>query len=90
MLRVDLTAAKIDYCVAGKVFDFHALRSMYVTDLVKSGNHPKVVQTLARHSTMELTMQHYTKLGLLDIGGALDGLPALPAFEPLILDSAAG
>jgi len=42
--------------------DFHCLRVTYITELVRMGYFPKQVQTLARHSTMELTMRYYVKL----------------------------
>lgn len=42
--------------------DFHCLRVTYITELVRMGYFPKQVQSLARHSTMELTMRYYAKL----------------------------
>jgi hypothetical protein len=43
-----------------------------------SGVHPKVAQVLARHSTITLTMDHYTHLELHDHAEALDKLPRIP------------
>jgi integrase len=40
----------------GEALDFHALRHTCGAWLAKAGNHPKVVQTIMRHSTMTLTM----------------------------------
>lgn len=61
ILRRDLTAAGIVYRdSSGRVADFHALRHTFVTRLVKSGVSPKDAQTLARHSTITLTMDRYT------------------------------
>jgi len=37
----------------------------------------KVAQELSRHSDPKLTMNVYTKLGLNDLAGALDGLPSV-------------
>jgi len=76
MLRVDLTAAKIPYKTPDGVFDFHSLRVTYVTELVRSGAHPKIVQTLARHSTIALTMHQYTKLDQAETAAALRKLPS--------------
>ena len=45
--------------------------------LAKSGIHPKMAQDLARHSTIDLTMNHYTHLQLRDRSAALKGLPSL-------------
>jgi hypothetical protein len=35
---------------AGRVFDFHSLRHQYISNLAAAGVHPKIAQTLARHS----------------------------------------
>jgi len=79
MLRHDLDAAGIPYeDSAGQVFDFHALRHQFISNLAAAGVHPKVAQTLARHSDIKLTMDRYTHLAVADVAGALDGLPALP------------
>lgn len=60
MLQVDLEAAGIPYKdAAGKQLDFHALRHSYVTSLAKAGVKPEVLQKLARHSTILLTLQVY-------------------------------
>jgi hypothetical protein len=72
--RVDL--AYVD--ANGRVFDFHALRHQFISNLAAAGVHPKVAQTLARHSTITLTMDRYTHLGLMDQTTALDKLPDLP------------
>jgi integrase len=79
MVRLDLTAAGIPYEVDGEVFDFHALRHQFITAVVRSTPNPKDAQTLARHSTIELTYGRYTHTRLRDVAGALKGLPALPA-----------
>ncbi len=46
----------------GKFADFHGLCHTFITNLSLSGVDPKTAQTLARHSTMELTMNVYTHL----------------------------
>ncbi len=70
--------------------DFHATRHSYITLLAKSGVHPKMAQDLARHSTINLTMNYYTHLRLHDRAAALEALPSLltvpttaPAHEAL-------
>ncbi len=61
MLRPDLEDAKIPYVDdAGRYADFHALRHTTGSFLVASGAHPKVVQSIMRHSDMNLTMGRYT------------------------------
>jgi len=80
MIRADLEAAGIDFRDKdGQVFDFHALRHQFISSLAAAGVHPKIAQTLARHSTITLTMDRYTHVGLFDQTAALDKLPALPA-----------
>ncbi|MCA9124445.1 MAG: site-specific integrase [Planctomycetaceae bacterium] len=63
---------------AGRVFDFHSLRHQYISQLAAAGVHPKTAQTLARHSTIQLTMDRYTHLQVSDLTGALDQLPGIP------------
>lgn len=75
----DKKAAEVPYRDRrGLVFDFHALRHQFVSNLAAAGVAPKVAQTLARHSTITLTMDRYTHLGASDTREALDRLPELP------------
>jgi integrase len=62
----------------GRTLDVHALRHTFGTHLSKSGVAPRVAQAAMRHSTLDLTMNVYTDPKLLDVGGALAALPALP------------
>ena len=57
--------------------DFHALRHTFITNLVRSGVHPKLAKELARHSTITLTMDHYAHVGLAEMNGALAFLPSI-------------
>ncbi len=76
VVRHDLEAAGIAYQdEEGRTFDFHAMRGQFISLLAANGVHPKVAQTLARHSTITLTMDYYTHLDVLDLTGALDKLP---------------
>lgn len=73
MLRMDLEAAGIPYeDGAGRVVDFHALRGTYISHLIQSGANPKVVQVLARHSTITLTMDIYCQAEDKDLRSALN------------------
>jgi len=79
MVRVDLAAAGIPFeDGTGRVFDFHALRHQFISNLAAAGVHPKIAQLLARHSTITLTLDRYTHVGLMDQTAALDQLPQLP------------
>jgi integrase/recombinase XerD len=74
LLRHDLEAAGIAYRdERGRVVDFHALRHSYITHLINSGVNPKVVQTLARHSTITLTLDRYVHAEQEDLRKALEG-----------------
>jgi integrase len=63
----------------GRYADFHALRHTFITNMVKSGVAPKAAQLLARHSTIDLTMNVYTSLTVHDQASALASLPPVPA-----------
>ncbi len=65
----------------GRYADFHALRHTFITNMVKSGVSPKAAQSLARHSTIDLTMNVYTSLTVHDQASALASLPAVPTFD---------
>jgi integrase len=77
MVRKDLAEAGIPYKENGRCFDFHAIRGQFISSLAANNVHPKVAQILARHSSINLTMDHYTHLDALNITGALDNLPKL-------------
>ena len=61
MMRLDLERAGVPYVDAeGRVADFHANRHTFITNLCRAGVAPKVAQSLARHSTITLTMDVYS------------------------------
>jgi len=60
-----------------RVADFHSLRHGFITYLVTANVPPKIAQTLARHSTITLTMDRYTHLGVIDLVDALKRLPVI-------------
>ena len=62
----------------GKVCDFHSLRVTFITRLARAGVTPVVAKTLARHSTITLTMDVYTDIAECDERAALAMLPPLP------------
>ncbi len=68
---------------AGRHADFHSLRHTFISNLAAGGVHPKTAQTLARHSTITLTMDRYTHVRAADCADALSVLPNLP--DPLSL-----
>lgn len=77
-LQRDLKIAGIPYIDdQGRYADFHALRHTFITNMIKSGINPKTAQSLARHSTIDLTMNVYTKLTISDHATAITALPAM-------------
>ncbi len=79
MMKADLEAAGIPYVDAhGLYADFHSLRHTFITHMMKSGINPKTAQSLARHSTIDLTMNVYTSLTMTDQAAALNTLPGVP------------
>jgi integrase len=83
MVRLDLAAAGISYFDdRGRVYDFHALRHQFISDLVEADVHPKDAQKLARHSTITLTMDRYAHVRQVKLRAALDKLPPLPEAAP--------
>ena len=81
MIRKDLDAAGIPYRQNGRVADFHSLRHTFITRLAESGVHPKTAQALARHSTITLTLDHYTHSVLEGQAEAVGKLPELKERE---------
>jgi integrase/recombinase XerD len=65
MLRTDMEKAEVEG------LDFHSLRTTFITNLARSGVHPKTAQELARHSDINLTMNYYTKLKRDELAAAL-------------------
>ena len=83
MLKGDLALANVPHRdQSGRFADFHALRRTFISALAKSGAHPKVAQTLARHKTLEMTMARYTHVHTGDLSEALANLPAPPSDDP--------
>ena len=78
MLKADLEAVKIPYVDdAGRYADFHALRHSTGSLLAASGVHPKVIQSIMRHSDINLTMSRYTHIFRGQESEAVAGMPDL-------------
>ncbi len=61
---------------SGEYADFHSLRHSFLTELARSGVHPKIAQALARHSTISLTLDRYSHTVLGEQGDAVESLPS--------------
>ena len=77
-----LSAAGLPYW-NGKheVFDFHSLRRQFVSNLVWGKVHPKVVQQLARHSTIQMTTDIYAELS--EGNELATAVAAMPGYHPV-------
>lgn len=78
MLKADLAEAGISYVDdVGRYADFHSLQHTTGTLLAMSGAHPKVIQSIMRHSDINLTMSHYTHIFKSQESEAIAKLPDL-------------
>jgi hypothetical protein len=59
----------------GLFADFHSNRHTFISNLSRAGVHPKLAQTLARHSTINLTMNVYTHMGMDEKARAVASIP---------------
>jgi integrase-like protein len=59
------------------VVDFHTLRHTFISNLVRAGVHPRNAQALAKHSTIDLTMNVYTHVEMEDLAGDVENLPSV-------------
>jgi len=75
MLREDAEAAGLD--TAG--LDFHSLRHTCASLLCAAGVHPRVAQSLMRHSDINLTLSRYSHVLVEQESDALAALPDLSA-----------
>jgi len=64
---------------SGQNVDFHSLRKSFVTWLLVGGADARLVQALARHSSITLTTSTYTDVSQLPTRKALDALPNMDA-----------
>jgi hypothetical protein len=66
----------------GHTVDVHALRHTFGTRLSVHDVSPRIAQAAMRHSTIDLTMNTYTDLRLLDVAGAVNSVPDIPLDAP--------
>jgi integrase len=93
MIRTDLAAAAVPVEVDGpegvETRDFHALRAVFISNVIRAGADLKQAMTLARHSDPRLTANRYARTRLHDLGAVVNKLPQLdkpaPSPEPAIL-----
>lgn len=70
LLRADCKAIGID----PKNVSFHGLRHTFITRMAEQNVHPKILQDLARHSTLETTLRYYTHFRQDDEHAAINAL----------------
>ena len=62
MIQIDLEAAGIPYELDGQFADFHSLRHSTASLLIATGANPKVIQSIMRHTDINLTLNKYSHL----------------------------
>ena len=78
MIKADLKVAGVPYKDANDRYaDFHALRHTFISNLARAGVHPRNAQALARHSTIDLTMNVYTHIAMEDLVSDIEAMPAV-------------
>jgi integrase len=83
ILNKDLAAAGIPKRDdRGHTVDVHALRHTFGTRLSVHEVSPRIAQAAMRHSTIDMTMNTYTDLRLLDVAGAVNRVPDIPLDSP--------
>lgn len=70
----------LGYCNDDGLFaDLHRIRHRFITSLDRAGVSVKMMQTLARHSDVRLTLGGYTHVELQDQTAAIATLPGPPS-----------
>ena len=59
----------------GRQIDVHALRHTCGTQLARAGVSPQAASKIMRHSSIDMTMKHYTHLVIADTSRAVEMLP---------------
>ena len=77
-LSNDYENQRASMAVLGRVAMQADIAPTVISNLAPSGVHPKLAQTLARHSTITLTMDRYAHVGLPDHAIAIKFLPPIP------------
>ena len=75
---------------AGRFADLHSLRSSLATRLARQGVSPQICRQVMRHANYEVTLEHYTKLGLSDASGAISCVPRVDLDRPAVVADAHG
>jgi len=76
MLARDLAEAGIQNTDnEGRIVDFHALRTTFITGFARAGVQPAMAQKLASHSDINLTLGVYTQLDMCELADAVSRLP---------------
>jgi integrase len=70
----------------GMIADSHSLRKTFIANLSLAGASPKMAQSLARHSDINLTINVYTMVNPSDQAAAVEssplfGVPRMPCVE---------
>ena len=84
MIKADLIAADLPTGDrSGNEICFHSLRNTYITILANGSTPAKIIQQLARHSTLNLTMNIYARAEIHSQQAAINSLPKIKQPEKL-------
>lgn len=75
MIQIDLAAAKIPFRTDAGQFDFHALRGLYASMLVRSGASLLDAQKLLDHASPATTAKHYIRVQMQELRKPVGRLP---------------
>ena len=79
MMQADLERANIPYCDENGLYaDFHASRHTFISNLARAGVSPKLAQSIARHSDVNLTLGVYSHVHVDEQATAINTLSAPP------------
>ncbi len=79
MMKLDLERAGLAYCDEDGLYaDFHANRHTFISNLARAGVSPKMAQSIARHSDVNLTLNVYSHVGIGEQAAAIQSLPGPP------------
>ena len=79
MMRLDLERIGLRYCDEDGLYaDFHSNRHTFISNLSRAGVSPKLAQSVARHSDVNLTLGVYSHVQLDEQAAAVNALPAPP------------
>lgn len=79
--RWDLDRPGIEHEADSQRLTLSSFRKSFGTFLARAGIEPLKLRALMRHSTLQMTLKYYVRLGSNDVAGAVDILPGSRRFS---------